>query len=342
MSNRPTIKDLAKAAGVSTATVDRVLNSRLKVRSVTAERVLLAAEEIGYHGSHLLKLRYHESKPKRTIRFLLQRENDPFYQFLGKTLKRHASAVQHLNLNCEILYMDEVTPKCIARNLRDCSDVAAVGVVALDHQSVVAEVESLFQKRIPTVALLSDLSTDRYAGYIGWDSQKVGRTAAWTIDKLCRKPGKIAVLLGSHRYLGQQLAETSFVNYFRERNDTFTLLPSVLNLDDDRLAAESTAELLNEHPDIVGIYSAGGGYRGMIEALRQEQPSNEIITVCNELTEDTRLALRDDVIQMAINTPVETLARTAIERLCHLISMNTDIHPEHHFITAELYISENI
>jgi len=40
MGRRPTIADLAEAAGVSVATVDRVLNARHPVREATAERVL--------------------------------------------------------------------------------------------------------------------------------------------------------------------------------------------------------------------------------------------------------------------------------------------------------------
>ena len=40
MSKRPTLVDLAEAAGVSLATVDRVLNARHRVREPTAERVL--------------------------------------------------------------------------------------------------------------------------------------------------------------------------------------------------------------------------------------------------------------------------------------------------------------
>ncbi len=39
MAKRPTITDLARISGVSVATVDRVLNSRLPVREETARRV---------------------------------------------------------------------------------------------------------------------------------------------------------------------------------------------------------------------------------------------------------------------------------------------------------------
>ncbi|TGR87419.1 LacI family transcriptional regulator, partial [Mesorhizobium sp. M2E.F.Ca.ET.209.01.1.1] len=43
MVKRPTITDLARVSGVSVATVDRVLNSRLPVRKETARRVYDAA-----------------------------------------------------------------------------------------------------------------------------------------------------------------------------------------------------------------------------------------------------------------------------------------------------------
>ena len=45
---RPTVHDIAAAAGVSLATVDRVLNLRPGVRSVTRAKVEQAIERIGY------------------------------------------------------------------------------------------------------------------------------------------------------------------------------------------------------------------------------------------------------------------------------------------------------
>ena len=70
MARRPTINDLARAAGVSVATVDRVLNRRLPVREDTALRVVAAAETIGYHATGLLKRRLAEA-PRRHFGFLL-------------------------------------------------------------------------------------------------------------------------------------------------------------------------------------------------------------------------------------------------------------------------------
>ncbi|MEO0363356.1 MAG: LacI family DNA-binding transcriptional regulator, partial [Pseudomonadota bacterium] len=45
---RPTTRDLAREAGVSLATVDRVLNGRPGVREATVEAVNAAIERLGY------------------------------------------------------------------------------------------------------------------------------------------------------------------------------------------------------------------------------------------------------------------------------------------------------
>ena len=54
MTARPTIEQLARAAGVSVATVDRVLNRRARVRAKTAKRVHEAAIAIGYPTTNLI------------------------------------------------------------------------------------------------------------------------------------------------------------------------------------------------------------------------------------------------------------------------------------------------
>ena len=86
MSKRPTLVDLAQAAGVSVATVDRVLNARHRVREPTAERVLAAAEAIGFHAAPLLKRRLRTDAPARTFGFLLQKP-DAFYRQLGADIE---------------------------------------------------------------------------------------------------------------------------------------------------------------------------------------------------------------------------------------------------------------
>lgn len=60
---KPTVHDIAEEAGVSLATVDRVLNERPGVRSLTAQRVHKAIDKLGYvrdvHAANLARGRHY-------------------------------------------------------------------------------------------------------------------------------------------------------------------------------------------------------------------------------------------------------------------------------------------
>jgi DNA-binding LacI/PurR family transcriptional regulator len=55
LNRRPTIKQVAKAAGVSTQTVSRVINERPDVAPDTRERILTMIDELGYQPSALAR-----------------------------------------------------------------------------------------------------------------------------------------------------------------------------------------------------------------------------------------------------------------------------------------------
>jgi DNA-binding LacI/PurR family transcriptional regulator len=55
VNRRPTIKQVAKAAGVSTQTVSRVINDRPDVAPETRERILITINELGYQPSALAR-----------------------------------------------------------------------------------------------------------------------------------------------------------------------------------------------------------------------------------------------------------------------------------------------
>src|SRR5205823_2279992 len=271
------------------ATVDRVLNGRLPVREQTALRVVAAAESIGYHATGLLKQRLNEA-PQRTFIFLLQKRQDEFYQALARELANATSIASFIRGKPVIEFIDELIPAVIAAKLREHGGRAdAVAVVAVDHPHVNEAIEDLAQKGVPVFTVLTDVTAPSRAGYIGIDSRKAGRTAAWFISRLASEAGKIGVLLGTHRYLGQELAEISFRSYFREQAPQFQLLETVVDLEDDRIAYEATLDLVGKN--LSGIYLAGGGMKGMINALRDEKAGERIIAVCNELLPYTRAAL---------------------------------------------------
>lgn len=342
MVKRPTIEDLAREAGVSVATVDRVLNRRLPVKEDTALRVVSAAEAIGYHAAGLLKRRLTEA-PRRTLGFLLQKKHDAFYQNFGAALMKSVRECREIDGKSIIEHVGELVPAAIAEKIRELSVKAdVIAVVAVDHPMVHQAVEEAVAKGRKVFTLLSDLNTAQRSCYLAVDSRKAGRTAGWAIARLSHEPGKVGILVGSHRYLSHEIAEMSFRSYMREHAPGFQLLEPIINLDDERIAHEAVIQMLSGTPDLVGIYAAGGGQEGLVRALREAGRGRNVVAVCNELTPVTRAALIDGVIDMALDTPVEAMSAKAVALMAKAaVSPDSGI-PQQILFPAQVCIAENV
>jgi LacI family transcriptional regulator len=340
---RATIADLAREAGVSVATVDRVLNRRLPVREETAMRVIAAAEAIGHHATGLLRRRFAEV-PARTFGFLLQKRHDAFYRAFAEELVQATKRATFVRGRPVLEFMDELVPSLIAERIRDiAARVDALAVVAVDHPLVNGAVDEVAAAGKPVFTLLSDIASPARTCYLAVDSRKAGRTAAWIISRAARRPGKVGILLGSHRYLSQETAEISFRSYMRESAPEFQLLEPLVNLDDERIAYEGVTDMLASNPDLVGIYVAGGGQDGFIRALRDEAAGARVTAVCNELTATTRAALIDGTIDMVLATPIAAIAARVVELMAEPALGRAGGEAAGQILfAAEIYVSENI
>lgn len=313
---RPTIADLAAHAGVSAATIDRVLNKRHPVRPATVRRVIEAAESLGYHGTPLLRTRLQEQQRPCRLGFLLQKEGSPFYRQLAADLGQAAQALA-TGVSVAIEFVGELDAAAIVERMRRLGRQAdALAVVAVDHPRVGEQVALLRADGIPTFALLSDLSAPERAGYVGLDARKAGRTAAWAITRLARRPGVVAIVVGSHRYLDHDTREISMRSYLRELAPGFRLLEPVIDLEQPDVAYDAALTLLGRHPDLAGIYvTSGGSIDGVIRAMAELGRGSDVVLIGNELTPSTQSALIDGIVDLVIATPTRALAERAVQAM---------------------------
>lgn len=315
MARRPTIQDLSARAGVSVSTIDRILNGRDKVRHGTAARVLAAAEDMGFYALPALRQRLQPAHPRVKLGFLLQQSDRGFYRSIADALRTAAAAVDP-PVELLIEHLQDLSPDAVAAQILQLgAQVQALAVVSAEHPRISAAIEELAAKGVPTYGLISDLSAACSTGYIGLDNWRVGRTAAWAVTGMSRRPGRLAIILGNHRYRCQDLNESGFRSYCREHAPDFTVLEPVQTFEDNSIAREVTEQLLRREPDLVGLYVGGGGMPGVLEALRQSGRAGTIVTVGNDMTEHTRLGLIDRVLTMIVAHPVQHLAAEAIAQM---------------------------
>ena len=338
---RPTIPDLARAAEVSVATVNRVLSGAANVRLATRERIQKAAEEIGFYGIGSIQARVAAARPHLRFGVLLLQPHRPFYQNVARAMADAAASAAGARVELRVEFLEDLSPQNVAiRALALAADCHALCLTAAVHPVVTEALEQIQAKGTPVFALISQIAVSGQMSYIGLDNWKVGRTSAWAFANICKVPGKIGILMGNPRFRNQEMNEAGFRSFFRECAPDFTLLEPVSTFESAAVAQEMTERLLGEHPDLAGLYVSGGGISGALAALRGSGQAGSIVVVGHDLMEVTRAALLDGTLNLVISHPLDRLAARAIEgmiRACALPgSTQTSIVP------FEIYTRENL
>ncbi|MGF1477807.1 MAG: LacI family DNA-binding transcriptional regulator [Geminicoccaceae bacterium] len=341
--SRPTIPDLAKAAGVSVSTVNRVIGGTGKVREPTMQRVLQVAEDIGFYGIGSIQSRLSAARSKDRFVVLLQQRGRKFYEALGAQLEGSVGAFEDRDIDLRVEFMDDLSPDRVASRIRQAGEwCEALAVVAAEHPLVSDAIEQISTSGTKVLGLIAPLNARCNVGYVGLDHWKVGRTAAWAFDHICRQPGKIGILVGNHRYRNQDLNESGFRSYFREHGSAFTLLEPLSTFESSAVGREMTEKLLHDHPDLAGLYISGGGITGALAAIRHEGRAGNLVSVGYELFETTKAGLIDGSLTFLISHPLEKLARETIAGMIRAKQAGADAGSQTVVLNFEIYTRENI
>jgi len=327
---RARIADVAEAAGVSVATVDRVINGRAAVRRPTAEKVMQAAQKLGFRAGPDLARRLAPPRPAWRFGFLLLQKHRSFYKTLARHLAEAAEEYTSARITSRILHLDNLAPTAVAAQIRALGlEVDALAVVAANHPLIAEAVEHLAAKGVPVFAAISEITAKVPVGYVGLDNHAVGRTAAWFIAQMAVAPGKVAVLVGTHRFRCQDLNESGFRSYFREHAPGFEVIEPGATLEDSAVAAELTRHLLDRERDLRGLYIAGGGISGVISALREHGQTGNIVVIGNDRTSEALQGLLDGQIRLLLSHPLRLLCTTLIGQMAQSVSGHADAVTSH-------------
>jgi LacI family transcriptional regulator len=340
---RPTVRSVAEAAGLSIATVNRVLSGQGNVRPATMDKVLEAARSIGFYGSAAIEGRVTAARSRYTLGFLLNQPSRAWYQNLAAAIRNASASTRDCTIEVLIEFQDDLSPEhTVERMTALAKRCDAIAVVAAVHPLVTQTIEALQGGGTPVFALISHLSATGQIHYVGLDNWKVGRTAGWAMAHICKQPGKLGILVGNHRYRCQEMNEVGFRSYFREHAPDFSLLEPLSTFETRAVAQEMTERLLRENSDLAGLYVAGGGISGVIQGLRASKRAGQLVVVGYELMDVTREALLDGTLTFVISHPLDRLAREAIDRMKRAASEPTDGANHTSILPFEIYTRENI
>lgn len=316
---KTTAAEIAKEAGVSPATVDRVLNNRGGVRPRTTEIVMQVAARLGYFGPVV------SSAPRSCkIDFILPAGANSFM----KNLRRYLVEEVQSRGDCEIAIhnIEVFDPERLSEqilNLRGETD--AVGLIALDHPEVREAVNSLASTGVHVCTMVSDIPTVRKTGYVGVDNRAAGRLAGLLMGRFLPTDQKhqIALFLGSHAYRGHEEREMGFRSILSEEFPDLKITFMAEVTEDRDLAYQETLRALSEN-NISGIYSIGSGNQGIARALRERGVAKSTVFVAHDVTDATRSMLIDRTLDAAIDQNPKVQAREVVKLLASVTNGTTE------------------
>ena len=313
---KPTVHDIARSAGVSLATVDRVLNGRPGVRRVTQQKVEGAIAELGYvrdlAAANLAKGRTY------AFTFILPANDNSFMIGLGDEVRSAIARSTSERTQIRIVHVPPFDPEALVEALDTvvAERPAGVAFVAIDAPEVREAVTRLRSAGIPIVTLVSDLSDSARDHYAGIDNIAAGRTAGSLMGRfLSGADATVAVLAGSMLVRDHRERLEGFSTVVSEMFPRLRILPVLEGRDDPAVAEALVTRVLHEHPDVSGIYSLGAGNRGLIQALTGARMAKRPMVIAHELTESTRAALGAGIIDAVLNQDAGHEVRSAIRVL---------------------------
>lgn len=312
---KPTVHDIAAHAGVSLATVDRVLNRRPGVREATRAKVEAVIERLGYvrdvAAANLAKGRVYP------LIFILPDNDNSFMRELRAQVEDAISRSASERTAIELVAIRAFDTAALVEALEAAREKHPAGVafVAIEAPEVVVAATRLRQAGIPVVTLVSDLSEAR-DHYAGIDNIAAGRTAASLLGRFVGvRAGPVAVLAGSMLVRDHRERLEGFKQVMEADFPLLPVMPVLEGRDEPERAEKLVAETLAAHPYVRGIYSAGAGNRGLMRALKAHAADLHIAVIAHELTATTRAGLLDGTIDAVLNQDAGHEVRSAIRVL---------------------------
>jgi LacI family transcriptional regulator len=304
------IREIAQQAGVSEATVDRVLHGRAGVRSSTIAEVHQAVEDLDRQRSQL-------RLTGRTFMLdLVMQSPARFSTEVRRALEHELPTLRPAVIRSRFHLEEESHPGRIASTLASIARRGSHGVLlkAPDDPAVVEAIAGLVNHGIPVVTLFTDVPLSRRVAYVGIDNRAAGATAAYLLTRWSPHGGTVLVTVSSSTFRGEDEREIGFRAAMR-RMAPERVVREVTDTDGlDAAMLHAVSTVLEDDPTIDAVYSVGGGNAATARAF--ERAGRRLSAfIAHDLDEDNVALLRQQRISAVLHHDL----RDDMRRACRLV-----------------------
>lgn len=339
MTTTPTISEIARLAGVGTATVDRVLNRRPGVNADTVQRVMQVVAELGAP--------LQPGRPRRgeTFRFayVLPADESPFIRLLERQVAQSAGDFRHQHITEVTHRIDARDATRFAAALAELGDCQGIALLAPDMPPIKLAINELVRSGTHVVTLFSDVAGSMREAHIGADNRAAGRTAGLLLARMAHGKRDTLLLSSQATRLSAEIERRiGFAQVIEERFPKLRVVRTADLAADDEGAARSLKQFLAGDIDaarIAGIYNVGSGSVGVVRALAEAGLAPLAGTVAHDLTDEHRALLGAGALSYLLHQDMHycvLAAARVLRSLCENVRGALKVvQPRFEILTAE-------
>ena len=306
------IKDIARALGISTGTVDRALHGKPEVNALTRARVLSMAESLGYRPN--LAARYLKSRKQVRLAVHLPREIALFWDSLREGIREAAAPF------APALHVDFQTYPSLGEGdiplfeeaLRDGTNglIIAPGNPA----ALKPYIRKAARRDIPVVCVVTDAPDTQRLTSVSADPFTVGAVAGELLARF-QPAGEVAFFTGWLSTQDHAEKLRGFQTSLRSTGGGLRLGPVVEAHDDAREAHRRTLAVLRAHPDLTSIYVSTVNSLPVLQAAEQEGRLPGLTVVTTDLFPELVERIRAGTIAATVYQRPLSQGRLALQAL---------------------------
>jgi LacI family transcriptional regulator len=258
------IREIAQQAGLSPATVDRVLHARPGVRASTVAEVHRAIADLGRQRTQL------RLGGRTFLMDLVMVAPARFTAAVRQALEAELPTLRPAAIRSRFHLREVGTAAEVARVLDDLARRGSAGVIlkALDDPMINDAIGRLADSGVPTVTLVTDLPASRRVAYVGMDNRAAGATAAYLLTAVTGSAsGTVLVTISRSMFRGEEEREMGFRAALRNLAPG-RVIHEITDTDGlDATLRAAVADALERDLAIDSVYSIGGGNTATLDAF---------------------------------------------------------------------------
>ena len=317
------IKDIAKLAGVSKGTVDRVLHKRGRVSEQAYERVMKVLQEIDYKPN-LIARTLSSNKNYRIVALLPNPAADEYWAQTKEGVQQAEAEWIHYNVTIELSLFEQYNKESFKERSVEVMQSKPDGIITapIFYDEALVFFKALKEEGIPYVLFNTNIPEVDPISFIGQDSFNSGKVGAELMYLGQHEGGRLAVLHldeDIHNSVHLLEKERGFRQYFQEKNTLHFDIRELSLRPNERGFEENILSLLND-PQLKGIFVSTSKGTSVVASLLEKNGKRKIRLIGYDMLEENLKYLQRGTIDFLINQNPKRQAFLSISHLAnHLI-----------------------